>query len=159
MLDFEMVFRENNQFVFRFLMKLCGDVSLAEELTQETFFRAYMNLSALRNEDKVAAWLCQIAKNTYFAWFNEQKRKQPISQLTPTDNTPDIAELFEEKELAGRAFSVLHALEEPYKEVFMLSVFGGLSLKDISAMFGKSESWARVTYYRAKQKIMEGLGR
>ena len=159
MLDFEMVFRENNQFVFRFLMKLCGDVSLAEELTQETFFRAYMNLSALRNEDKVAAWLCQIAKNTYFAWFNEQKRKQPISQPIPADSTPDIAELFEEKELAGRAFSVLHALEDPYKEVFMLSVFGGLSLKDISTMFGKSESWARVTYYRAKQKIMEGLGR
>lgn len=159
MLDFEMVFRDNNQFVFRFLMKLCGDVSLAEELTQETFFRAYMNLSALRNEEKVAVWLCQIAKNTYFAWFNEQKRKQPISQQTPTDSTPDIAEFFEEKELAGRAFSVLNALEEPYKEVFMLSVFGGLSLKDISAMFGKSESWARVTYYRAKQKIMEGLGR
>ena len=159
MLDYEMVFRENNQFIFRFLMKLCGDVSLAEELTQETFFRAYMNISALRNEEKVAVWLCQIAKNTYFAWFNEQKRKQPISQLTPTDSTPDIAELFEEKELAGRAFSVLHALEEPYKEVFMLSVFGALSLKDISSMFGKSESWARVTYYRAKQKIMEGLGR
>ena len=158
-LDFEMVFRENNQFVFRFLMKLCGDVSLAEELTQETFFCAYMNLSALRNEEKVAVWLCQIAKNTYFAWFNEQKRKQPISQPISANSTPDIAELFEEKELAGRAFSVLHALEEPYKEVFMLSVFGGLSLKDISAMFGKSESWARVTYYRAKQKIMEGLGR
>ena len=159
MLDFEMVFRDNNQFVFRFLMKLCGDVSLAEELTQETFFRAYMNISALRNEEKVAVWLCQIAKNTYFAWFNEQKRKQTISQPIPADSAPDIAELFEEKELAGRAFSVLNALEEPYKEVFMLSVFGGLSLKDISAMFGKSESWARVTYYRAKQKIMEGLGR
>ena len=159
MLDFEMVFRENNQFVFRFLMKLCGDVSLAEELTQETFFRAYMNISALRNEEKVAVWLCQIAKNTYFAWFNEQKRKQPISQPISANSTPDLAELFEEKELASRAFSVLHALEEPYKEVFMLSVFGGLSLKDISAMFGKSESWARVTYYRAKQKIMEGLGR
>ena len=159
MLDFEMVFRENNPFIFRFLMKLCGDVSLAEELTQETFFRAYMNLSALRNEEKVALWLCQIAKNTYFAWFNEQKRNQPILQQISADSTPDIAELFEEKELAGRAFSVLHTLEEPYKEVFMLSVFGCLSLKDISAMFGKSESWARVTYYRAKQKIMEGLGR
>ena len=140
-------------------MKLCGDVSLAEELTQETFFRAYMNMATLRNENKVAAWLCQIAKNTYFAWFNEQKRKQPTSQPILADSTPDIAELFEEKELAGRAFSVLHALEEPYKEVFLLSVFGSLSLKDISAMFGKSESWARVTYYRAKQKIMEGLGR
>ena len=159
MLDFEMVFRDNNQFVFRFLMKLCGDVSLAEELTQETFFRAYMNLSALRSEEKVSAWLCQIAKNTYFSWFNQQKKYSPVAQTLPIDSTPDIAELFEEKELAGRAFSILHTLEEPYKEVFMLSVFGGLPLKDISGMFGKSESWARVTYYRAKQKIMEGLGR
>lgn len=159
MLEFEKVFTENNQFVFRFLMKLCGDVSLAEELTQETFFRAYMNISGLRNEEKVAAWLCQIAKNTYFAWFNAQKKNQPMPQKVAIDSTPDIAELFEEKELAGRAFSSLHELEEPYKEVFMLFVFGGLSLKDISAMFGKSESWARVTYYRAKQKIMEGLGR
>ena len=158
MLDFDMVFRRNSGFVFRFLMKLCGDVSLAEELTQETFFRAYMNLSSLRNEEKVAVWLCQIAKNTYFAWFNQQKKHVALQTL-PIDSTPDIAELFEEKELAGRAFSVLHDLEEPYKEVFMISVFGGLSLKDISAMFGKSESWTRVTYYRAKQKIMEGLGR
>ncbi len=156
-LDFEKVFQENNSFIFRYLMKLCGDVSLAEELTQETFFRAYMNLSALRNEEKVSVWLCQIAKNTYFAWYNEQKRKRPITQLTLTDSTPDIADLFEEKELAGRAFSCLNALEEPYKDVFMLYTFGGLSLKDISASFGKSESWARVTFYRAKQKIMEGL--
>lgn len=159
MLDFEKVFQEHSGFIIRFLMKLCGDISLAEELAQETFFRAYMNLSTLRNEDKVSVWLCQIAKNTYFAWFNEQKKHQPMTQMTIADSTPDIAELFEEKELAGRAFSVLHALEEPYKEVFMLYVFGCLSLKDISTMFGKSESWARVTFYRAKQKIMEGLGK
>ena len=159
MLDFEKVFTDNNQLVFRFLMKLCGDVSLAEELTQETFFRAYMNISHLRDEEKVSAWLCQIAKNTYFAWFNAQKKNQPLSEELTIDSAPDIADLFVEKELAGRAFSCLHALEEPYKEVFLLSVFGGLSLKDISAIFDKSESWARVTYYRAKQKIMEGLGR
>lgn len=159
MLDFEKMFQENNSFVFRFLMKLCGDVSLAEELTQETFFRAYMNLSNLRNEKKLSAWLCQIAKNTYFAWFNEQKINRPMTQIMIADSTPDIADLFEEKELADRAFSCLHALEQPYKEVFTLFVFGSLSLKDISSMYGKSESWARVTYYRAKQKIMEGLGR
>lgn len=158
-LDFEKVFQEHNLLVFRYLVKLCGDVSLAEELTQETFFRAYMNLSSLRDEKKVSAWLCQIAKNTYFAWFNEQKKNRPMTQEIAIDSTPDIAELFEEKELAGKAFSCLHALEEPYKEVFMLAVFGGLPLKAVSAMFGKSESWARVTYYRAKQKIMEGLER
>ena len=158
MLDFDKLFRENNSFIFRFLMKLCGDVSLAEELTQETFFRAYMNLSGLREEEKVTSWLCQIAKNTYFAWFRAQKKHQPLDEALEADSTPDIADLFVEKELAGRAFSCLHALDEPYKEVFMLAVFGGLSLKAISTMFGKSESWARVTYYRAKQKIMEGMG-
>ena len=154
---FEKVFQENNSFIFRFLMRLCGDISLAEELTQETFYRAYMNLSALRNEEKVAVWLCQIAKNTYFAWLNEQKRKRPTIHSIPTDSTPDIAELFEEKELAHRAFSCLNSLEEPYKEVFTLCTFGGLSLKDISTMYGKSESWARVTFYRAKQKMIKGL--
>ena len=81
-----------------------------------------------------------------------------MTEAIVSDSTPDIAELFEGKELAGRAFSILYALEEPYKEVFTLFVFGGLSLKNISSMFGKSESWARVTYYRAKHKIMEGLG-
>lgn len=157
MLDFERVFQENTQVIFRYLMKLCGDYSLAEELTQETFFRAYINLPKLRDEEKVSAWLIRIARNTYFAWFNENKRRQPMEEAMIADSTPDIAELFEEKELAGRAFSCLHALEEPYREVFMLHTFGGLSLKDISALFGKSESWARVTFYRAKQKIMEGL--
>lgn len=151
------MFQENSAFVFRYLMKLCGDISLAEELAQETFFRAYMNLSSLRNEEKLTAWLCRIARNTYFAWYNGEKKKSPLTESAAVDTSPDIAELFEEKELAGRAFSCLNALEQPYKEVFTLSVFGGLSLKDISAMFEKSESWARVTYYRAKQKIMERL--
>lgn len=157
MLDFEKVFEENQGYVFRFLMKLCADASLAEELTQETFFRAYMNLSSVRNEEKVSVWLCQIAKNTYFAWFNQQKKQRPLDDAQPVGSTPDIAELFEEKELAGIAFSCLHDLEEPYKEVLMLYSFAGLSLKDISAIFGKSESWGRVTFYRGKQKIVERL--
>lgn len=155
--DFEKVFRENYPLIFRFLMKLCGDAVLAEELTQEAFFRAYINLSGLRDEEKLTAWLCQIAKNTFFAWYNGQKKTQPLPEPPMADGTPDISELFEEKELARKAFSCLRALDEPYREVFTLSVFGGLSLKAISAMFGKSESWARVTYYRAKQRIMEGL--
>ena len=155
--DFDAVFREYQPLIFRFLMKLSGDVSVAEELTQETFFRAYMNLSSLRDEAKLSPWLCQIAKNTYFAWHNRQKKQQSMEQTDVADGAPDLAEAFAQKELAAKAFTCLHALEEPYKEVFMLSAFAGLSLKDISAMFGKSESWARVTYYRAKKKMMEGL--
>lgn len=156
-LDYDKVFRENQGFIYRYLMKLCGNESLAEELTQETFFRAYMNLTGLRNEEKVSVWLCQIAKNTYFAWFNEQKRLQPLEDAVIPEQTPDIAEIFTRQQLQEQAYVCLHAMDEPYKEVFMLCVFGGLSLKQISALFGKSESWARVTFYRAKQKMMEGM--
>ena len=157
MLDFEKVFQDNQAFIFRYMVKLCGNESLAEELTQETFFREYMNLTGLRKEEKVTVWLCQIAKNTYFAWYNEQKRLQPLDDIPVSENTQDIAEAFAEKELSAKAYVCLHKIDEPYKEVFMLCVFGGLSLKDISSLFGKSESWARVTFYRAKQKLMEGM--
>ena len=67
MTDFEKLFIDNRDFIFKYLMKLTRDSSLAEELTQETFFRAYMNYSSLRDKEKVSVWLCQIAKNTYFA--------------------------------------------------------------------------------------------
>jgi len=155
--DFEKLFNENREFIFKYLMKMTRDITLSEELTQETFFRAYMNYTSLRNKEKASVWLCQIAKNTYFAWYNEQKKKEPLENLELVSDDQNIEETFVQKELSQKALHRLHELEEPYKEVFMLSVFGGFSLKDISSIFGKSESWARVTFYRAKQKLLERM--
>ncbi len=157
MIDFEKLFNENREFIFKYLMKMTRDITLSEELTQETFFRAYMNYTSLRNKEKASVWLCQIAKNTYFAWYNEQKKKDSLDHLEVASNDVSIEDAFIQKELSQKALSCLHELEEPYKEVFMLSVFGGFSLKDISSIFGKSESWARVTFYRAKQKLLERM--
>ena len=157
MTDFEKLFNENREFIFKYLMKITRDITLSEELTQETFFRAYMNYASLRNKEKASVWLCQIAKNTYFAWYNEQKKKEPLENLELVSDDQNIEETFVQKELSQKALHRLHELEEPYKEVFMLSVFGGFSLKDISSIFGKSESWARVTFYRAKQKLSERM--
>lgn len=156
MTDFEKLFRDQRDFVFKYLLKLTRNVSLAEELTAETFFRAYMNYAGLRNREKAVPWLCQIAKNTYFAWYNEQKRQTDLTQdgLVAAD---DLEETFAQKELSKQALAYLHELDEPYKEVFMLAVFGDVSLKEISELFGKSESWARVTFYRAKQKLLERM--
>ncbi len=156
MTEFETLFRDKQPFVYRYLVKLTRDAALAEELTQETFFRAYMNYSGLRDKDKASVWLCQIAKNAYFRWYNEQKKRGALPENADGD-AQSLEEAFERRELSGKALACLHALEEPYKEVFMLSVFGGFSLKDVSAIFGKSESWARVTFYRARQKLMERM--
>lgn len=159
MTEFEKVFHENREFIFKYLMKMTSDFSLSEELTQETFFRAYMNYASLRNKEKVSVWLCQIAKNTYFAWYNEQKKKEPMDSLDAVSGNDTVEEAFVQKELSREALLCLHELGEPYKEVFMLFVFGGFSLKDISLAFGKSESWARVTFYRAKKKLSERVRR
>ncbi|MBE7058667.1 MAG: sigma-70 family RNA polymerase sigma factor [Ruminococcaceae bacterium] len=157
MTEFEKLFNKNREFIFKYLMKMTQDTLLSEELTQETFFRAYMNYSSLRNKEKASVWLCQIAKNTYFAWYNEQKKKDNLDDLEAVSAGESIEDAFVQKELSQQALIFLHELDEPYKEVFMLSVFGDFSLKDISLIFGKSESWARVTFYRAKQKLLERM--
>ena len=157
MTDFEELFNENRELIFKYLLKMTRNASLSEELTQETFFRAYMNYASLREKDKATVWICQIAKNTYLSWYNEQKKKAPLDDLDTLCSDVNIEEVFIRKELSHRALQRLHELEEPYKEVFILSVFGGFTLKDISSIFGKSESWARVTFYRAKQKLLEKM--
>ena len=157
MADFEKVFQKYKGFIYKYLFKLCRDESLAEELTQETFFRAYMNMSTLRDESKISVWLCQIAKNTYFAWYNAQKKHVNLEESMEIKGSVDIEQQFVDKELSEKALACLHKLDEPYKEVFMLTVLGQVSLKDISRIFGKSESWARVTFYRAKQKLAERM--
>jgi len=116
-----------------------------------------MNFSSIRNQERASAWLCQIAKNTYNAWYNENKKIDAYEKAELESDAETIEETFLQKELSKKALACLHELEEPYKEVFMLSVFGGFSLKDISTAFGKSESWARVTFYRAKQKLSERM--
>ncbi len=157
MTDFEAIFRENRDFIYRYLQALCRDAQLAEELTQETFFRAYMNLSAVRQPEKIPIWLCQIAKNTYFAWYRQQKRLAPLEDCwqLPGGESPEAAYL--QKELTQAAMDALGSLEEPYKNVLILAIFGEMSLKAVSELFGKSESWARVTFHRGKQKLLERM--
>ncbi len=157
MADFEVVFQENRDLIFRLLLQLTQNASQAEELAQETFFRAYMNFAALRDPQRVTPWLCRIARNTYFSWYREQKRLLPLEAAHLSACMDYTEELYMEQELREAAIAHLDTLGEPYREVFTLAVFGQLSLKEISKSFGKSESWARVTFYRAKQKIVEGM--
>ncbi len=155
--DIERLYRDYYGFIFRFLISKCHNEDLAEELTQETFFRAFINIKKLRDDRKATVWLCQIAKNLLYAWYNEQGKTTPIEDAAELQSAENVAQAVENKALTEEAMRVLKTLDEPYKEVFMLSVFGQVSLKDISTAFGKSESWARVTLYRAKQQIAEGM--
>lgn len=156
--DFDAIYQEYGQMVYFFLLSLSRDETLSEELTQETMFRAIMNISVFRGDSKISVWLCQIAKNLYFEWLKKSKRTVSFDErIDHYDSGRDIAVELADKDIADRILQRLHELEEPYKEVFTLHALGDVPLKRISQLFGKSDSWARVTYYRAKAMITAKL--
>ncbi len=155
--EFDEIYRLYVGDVYRFLLRLSGDAGLAEELTQETMFRAFRSINKFDGGCKLSVWLCQIGKNCFYDRCRKDSRLDFSAEI-PEKPAPVNTELsFEDKETAKRIHIVLHGLDEPYKEVFTLRVFGELSYKDIGEVFGMSENWARVIYYRAKAKIIERI--
>ena len=162
---FEQIYSFYMKDVYKYVFSLCRDSAEAEEITQETFYQAMKSMSSFRGECKMLVWLCQIAKHIYFAGCRKEKRfsgKPPEDDCCQTSgdaaNVPSIEQRLLDEADAMAIHRHLHALEEPYKEVFMLRVFGELSFKKIGDIFDKTESWARVTYHRAKVKIMNLMG-
>lgn len=154
MQDFDEIYEQHYMRIYKYLMSLCQNPSMAEEITQETFFRAYKGIDGFRGDCRISSWLCQIAKNTYYS-----RRKRERSQFgeIPAEAVEDVEAHFLMKEAAYGAHRALHGLREPYKEVFWLKTFGELSFRQIGELFGRSENWSRVTYYRAKIMIREEL--
>ena len=156
MLNIQEVYEQYFTVVYRYLLSLSHNTHIAEELTQETFFKALKKVDDFRGDCDLRVWLCQISKNTYYDYLKKNKKYAPESQDEKEESFPsDLLQNFSDKETALQVHKVLHRLSEPYKEVFSLRVFGELSFAEISSLFGKSESWARVTYHRACKKISE----
>lgn len=155
-MDFEQIYKAYYIQVFSYVMTFSGNPDEAEEITQKAFFKALLSIKKFRGESSHYTWLCTIAKNIYLDKKRaEQKHRR--SQLPEKDNDVNIEEDLEDKDDALRIHRILHRMEEPYKEVFQLRVFGELSFSDIGNLFGKTESWARVTFHRAKLKIKEEM--
>lgn len=141
--------------VFSYAMTLTGNREMAEELTQETFFRAFSKSSEFRKESDEVTWLCAIAKNC----FLDEKKHQSRHTAFPEEMAENggLEQKISDRDSSFRIHLALHALEEPYREVFELRVFGELSFREIGTIFGKTENWARVTYHRAKLKLRERM--
>ena len=157
MTDFQQVYDLYFRDVYRYALSLCRNESIAEEITQETFFKALEKLGSFDGKCKISVWLCQIAKNTYISMCRKDKRLDPDADTALLPVEGSMEERFFDQETAFAIHKVLHTLEEPYKEVFSLRTFGELSFKQIAELFGKTEAWARVTYHRARLKIKEEL--
>lgn len=155
--DFEDVYDCYFRDVYRYVLSLCRNQTVAEEVTQETFFKALSKIDGFDGRSKVFVWLCQIARNTYISMCRKDKYLDLDANVDLLAVRHSIEDSYCLKETATSAHRILSELDEPYKEVFSLRAFGELSFKQIADLFGKTETWARVTYHRARLKIKEGL--
>ena len=155
-MDFDLIYQTYFKDIFLYICSLSADEHIAEEITQETFTKALKSLDRFDGKKDIRAWLFTIAKNTYYTYCKRQKlfkEHEPREELS--DPQPDIMQKLADEETAFRIHQYLHEMKEPYKEVFSLRVFGELSFEKISLIFGKSPSWARVVFYRAKEQLKE----
>ena len=139
---FEKLYRTYYMRVYSYVMALAGKTHMAEEITQETFYKAFTTNASFRGDSNAMTWLCAIARNLF---IDEMRRQSKSAESIPPDADADSG------------VNIEREVEDPYRKVFELRIFGEMSFREISEICGKTESWARVTYHRAKLKLMERM--
>lgn len=154
-MDFEKLYHTYYMEVYSYMMTLARNAHLAEEITQEVFYKAMKTRHPYTGASGELTWLCAIAKNTFLDECRKRARFQETDEELPADL--NLEEMFAKESVTLQIHQILHRMEEPYKEVFQLRIFGELSFQKIGQIFEKSEVWARVTYHRARLKIQERM--
>lgn len=156
-MDYEKLYESYYMQIYSYVVPLVQNSAVAEEITQNTFYKAISTKAKFKGGSSELTWLCSIAKNLCYDELRSKRHVADMGGLSELPSDENMERAIADSDMAFRIHLVLHGLEEPYKEVFQLRVFGELPFGQIAAIFGKTETWARVTYHRAKLKIQERL--
>ncbi|MBQ1410745.1 MAG: sigma-70 family RNA polymerase sigma factor [Oscillospiraceae bacterium] len=155
--DLDTIYRQHANTVYRFLLAKTGSADLSEELTQETFFQAVSSIERYDGRSQIGTWLCGIAKNVLLTHYRKQQREDVSLEEIPEPSVHSAEDAVLNDMDQETVLIAIHRLPEPGREIMHLRLLGGLSFKQIGGVFGQSETWARVMYYRAKQTIVKEL--
>ena len=158
----ETLYKENAKIVYHYLYAQCKDKELAQDLTQETFLRAYESIERFDGSCKISTWLCQIAKHLLYRYWEKAGRQIPTEQEELAQIPSGVAKDTTESAVITRielidCLKELQKFPEQMREVMYLRVMSDLSYREIGEIMGKSENWARVTYFRTKSKILQEM--
>lgn len=154
-MDFEKLYYTYFMKIYSYVMTIIKSPPHAEEITQEVFFKALKTSRPFEGNSGEFTWLCAIAKNTAMDFLRKTTHTDSLEEEVPCNDA--FEKRLEDDETTLHIHQLLHTMEEPYKEVFQLRVFGELSFAKIGLIFGKTENWARVTYHRARLKLQERM--
>lgn len=155
--EFDEIYRLYADELYRFIYKLSMNEALSMDILQNTMLKAIMSYDKFKGKCSVKTWLCTIAKNEYYNIIKSSESKNLSLDEARNSQTESIENRILDSSQALEVHRVLHKLDEPYKEIFTLRVFAELKFSDIGAIFGKSENWARVNFFRAKEKLINIL--
>jgi len=149
--QFDALVRAHNADLYRYAYWLCGDSSLAQDLAQETFLRAWRSLDALREPDAAKAWLITILRREH-ARLYERKRLETtdIGELELDDRDSLTPEQLGEDSIVRAA---MLQLEPKYREPLLLQVLGGFSCDEIARELGLGAAAVMTQLFRARQKL------
>ena len=153
--DMDTIYRQYAQTVYHFLLSQTHDEHLAEELTQETFYQAIRSIERFDGSCKLSVWLCQIAKHLWYQHLRRRKRETAAEEI-PEGIVPSAEEAALSGEGQVELLKRVHALPPDQREVVYLRSFGGLSFREVGAVLGRSETWARVTFHRGREALRKG---
>ena len=156
-MEFEELYSACFRKVYRFALSLCRSPAEAEEIAQETFFRAMDRIGSLPQDASVEAWLLRIAHNLFISSYRKRKKIDPYAETEQVPLRDGVEDRLEDEAQAGQILRHLHELDEPYKEVFTLRALGDVPYAKIASLFGKGENWARVVYFRARKQLLERM--
>ena len=145
--------------LYRFALSLTRIPAEAEEIVQETFLRAIQHANKRPDDANLDAWLFRIARNVHISRLRKRQREVGDAALDVVPSGEDVESRLADQEQALHILRNLHTLEEPYKEVFTLRALGDVGYRELAALFGKTESWARVTYHRARLMLTERMNK
>ncbi len=154
--EFEEIYRLYAEDVYRFLLKLCRNEAIAMDILQDTMLKAITSIDKFKGNCSMKTYLCTIARNEF---LNHQKRADnrhfSLDEAVNAAQEESPEHRILDRMQAMEIHRILHRLDEPYKEIFTLRVFAELKFSEIGSLFGKTENWARVTFFRAKARIIE----
>lgn len=159
MQNIEEVYLEHSKLVYKYLFCLTHNDELAEELTQETFVCAIKEINNFKGNSKLSTWLCQIAKNLWYKELRKIKKAKiiPIDEISVNiKNEEDIETKIIQNNEKEILYKMIEKLPNELREIIYLRIVGEFSFKQIGEILGKNENWARVTFYRGKEKMKEG---
>ncbi|MBQ3257203.1 MAG: sigma-70 family RNA polymerase sigma factor [Oscillospiraceae bacterium] len=152
---FDEIYRKYAGDVYHYLLGLSKNESVSMDILQDTMLKAIESIDSFQQNCSMKTWLCTIARNEYYNYCKRPaNRSLPLEEAVHAANDEPLEHRFADQSQAMSIHRLLHQLDEPYREIFTLRVFAELRFSEIGSLFGKSENWARVTFFRAKSKII-----